>query len=148
MGTRFQGTEEEIRALNAFIALCRTHETFMSKVVRGADATGLTISQIWVMDALIHVGPMNQRELGKKLLKSSGNITMVVDNLERMGLVERNRNPQDRRSMVVSLTKKGRKKVLDEFPEYVTRIKKKMDILSPEELETLFQLLRKLGTSI
>ena len=46
---------------------------------------------------LLHLGPMHQRELGRKLLKSSGNITLVVDNLEKRGLVRREREREDRR---------------------------------------------------
>ncbi len=47
---------------------------------------GLTESQFGVLDSLFHLGPMKQKEIGKKILKSGGNITMVINNLEKRGI--------------------------------------------------------------
>jgi CDP-glucose 4,6-dehydratase len=44
---------------------------------------------------------MSQSEIGAKLLKSSGNVTLVVDNLEKRGLVRRERDSDDRRVVTV-----------------------------------------------
>ena len=40
---------------------------------------------------LLHLGPLSQTELCRKLLRTSGNLTMVVDHLEKRGLVSRRR---------------------------------------------------------
>jgi len=42
-------------------------------------------------------GPLSQKDLGKKLLRSSGNMTMVIDNLEKRKFVGRKRGIKDRR---------------------------------------------------
>ncbi len=58
------------------------------------------------LDALDHLerhGPLTQRELGEKLLLTSGAVTMVVDRLELRGLATRRPNPADRRSALVEL---------------------------------------------
>ena len=46
---------------------------------------GLTESQIGVLEALAHLGPLTQGELCRKILRSGSNVTTVVDNLERDG---------------------------------------------------------------
>ena len=58
---------------------------------------GLPLSQFGVLEALWHLGPLCQRDLGLKIRKSSGNMTMVVDNLEKRALVDRRKNADDRR---------------------------------------------------
>ena len=67
----------------------------------------LTLSQFSVLEALYHLGPLGQRLLAKKVLRSSGNLTLVIDNLERDGLVRRERGTRDRRMVTVHLTEHG-----------------------------------------
>ena len=52
--------------------------------------------------------PECQSELGTKILKSSGNMTMVIDSLEKRGLVDRRSAAEDRRSPEANLRAKGR----------------------------------------
>ncbi|HEU4753262.1 MAG TPA: MarR family transcriptional regulator, partial [Armatimonadota bacterium] len=107
MPTRYQGSEEEVRALDAWIKLLRCTESLVGRQSARLAEQGLTVSQFGALEALLHLGPLCQRELGEKLLKSSGNITMVVDNLERRGLVRRERSAEDRRYITVHLTPEG-----------------------------------------
>lgn len=105
----------------------------------------LTVSQFGVLEALLHLGPMCQRELGQKILKSSGNITMVVDNLEKQGLVIRQRDGEDRRFVTVHLTEEGSRLIGEIFPRHVAAIVEEMSILTAVEQEELGHLCRKLG---
>lgn len=50
-----------------------------------------------VRHALVHLGPFSQRELGEKIFKTSGNITMVVDDLERSRMIRRGQYVHDPR---------------------------------------------------
>jgi MarR family 2-MHQ and catechol resistance regulon transcriptional repressor len=109
------------------------------------DAHGLTPSQFGALESLHHLGPMSQKELGRKLLKSSGNITMVVDNLEKRHLVRRERCREDRRVVTVSLTEEGRRLIAGILPGHVQEIARRMAALSPAELEELRRLCRVLG---
>ena len=75
MGTHFNGTEREVRALDAYIKLLRATESVVARLSHQLrDENGLTVSQFGALEALLHLGPMSQRDLGTKLLKSSGNI--------------------------------------------------------------------------
>lgn len=145
MPTRYKGPLPEVRALNCYIKLTRASER-LAAVLRGPLAReGLTTGQLGVLEALLHIGPMNERELGRKLLRSGGNITVVVDNLERRSLVRRERNPKDRRSVTVSLTPEGLRRIREVFPGHATRIAAAFGVLSPEEQRELGRLCRKLG---
>lgn len=145
MGTHYPGTPEEHSALSTFINLVRATDSLHSRLAPTISETGLTDSQFGILEALLHLGPLCQRELGKKILKSSGNITMVVDNLEKQGLVERQRNRDDRRFITVHLTQKGNALIGELFPRHVANLCTQMNILSPSEQDTLRALCRKLG---
>lgn len=145
MGTHYNGTVEEKDALNAFIALMRAGNSVMGRLLPLLAKQGLTATQFGVLEALYFLGPMCQRELGKKNLKSSGNITLVVDNLEKRGLIRRERAFSDRRYIVVRLTEKGKKQVEEIFPQHVQNVVKVMGILTPEEQRELRRLCRIVG---
>ena len=54
-------------------------------LTRQIGSADLTMGQFGVLEALLHLGPMCQQELGAKLLRSGSNITIVIDNLEKRG---------------------------------------------------------------
>ena len=146
MPSRYQGTARERRALAAFINLMRATNTVQSVSNRHVEAHGLTPSQFAVLEALHHVGPLCLSDLAKKILRTSGNLTMVVDNLEKLGHVKRVRSPEDRRYIGVEITDAGRKLIASVFPEHAARITEVMSRLSAGEQDTLRHLCRKLGT--
>ncbi len=91
---------------------------------------------------------MCQSEIGKKILRSSGNITLVIDNLEKHGYVRREREDGDRRRVSVQLTKEGRALIERIFPMHAGLITSALSALSPEEQEELGRLCKKLGRSL
>ena len=144
MGTRHRGSIEEIHALNAFIKLQRAAESVSTRVHAVLPA-GLTITQFGVLESLYHIGPLCQGELAEKLLRSGGNLTLVVDNLEKAGYVLRERDPADRRFVVVKLTDRGTKFITELFPKIVQNVTREMSILSSTELLDLSRLCKKIG---
>jgi MarR family transcriptional regulator, 2-MHQ and catechol-resistance regulon repressor len=145
MGTRYVGTKEETRALNAFIKLVRSALSVSGRVESSFSEIGLSVSQFGALEALYHLGPLYQKDLASKILKSNGNITMVVDNLEKQGLVERVRDEQDRRHYSVRITAKGSALITSFFPGHVRRIVKEMSVLTKGEQDELARLCRKVG---
>jgi MarR family 2-MHQ and catechol resistance regulon transcriptional repressor len=143
--THFQGPKETKRALNAFINLERASNSLLARISVQLDAQGLTAGQFGILEALLHLGPMCQRTLGEKLLRSGGNITLVIDNLEKHGLVRRERQTDDRRMIVVHLTANGLRLIKRVFPEHAKAITREMSRLQPNEQEDLRRLCRKLG---
>lgn len=138
-------TEAEARALGTYIKLLRAAESLAGRVHRHLNREHLSVTQFGALEALYHLGPLVQRELATKLLKSARNVTMVVDNLEKRGLVRRERDSADRRYSHVHMTEEGRRLFVKVFPRHVAGILKEMQALSEEELEELGRLCRKLG---
>jgi MarR family transcriptional regulator, 2-MHQ and catechol-resistance regulon repressor len=147
MPTHYKGQPEVERALSAFINFVRAGDSVMARLNNQIEMGGLTHGQFSVMEALFHLGPLNQCDLARKLLRSGGNLTVVIDNLEKHGLVRRERQEQDRRMVIVRLTPQGRRLIAGIFPQHAKAITAEMSRLSPEEQETLRVLCRKLGTA-
>ena len=145
MPTRYRGTQEEKRALDAYIKLQRASETVLTHTTRHLAGHGLSTSQFGILEALYHLGTLSQRDLAEKLLKSTGNISIVLKSLEKRGLVSRTRDPDDNRYMQVCLTDAGRERLLGVLGEHVRGIVEEMSALSPTEQEELARLCRKLG---
>ncbi len=144
MGTRHRGSIEEINALNTFIKLQRAAESVSARV-HALLPEGLTVTQFGVLESLHHIGPLCQGELAEKLLRSGGNLTLVVDNLEKAGLVVRERDPADRRFVVVKLTPKGSAFIAEICPRVAANITREMNRLSSTELLDLGRLCKKVG---
>ena len=145
MATKYKGSVKERNALNAFISLNRAVETVRMNINKNFQHNGLTESQFGVLEALLHLGPLCQKDIAEKLLVSSGNITMVIDNLEKRKLVKRNRSENDRRYIHIELTKSGKNLIQSIFPDHVDSIVKEFSILTAEEQKTLRNLTKKLG---
>lgn len=148
MPTHYKGTEKEVRALNAYIKLLRVYESVMGKIMKMMTGENLTPSQFGVLEALYHLGPMSQVEIGKKILKSAGNITLVIDKLEKKALVKRERIKDDRRAYRVCLTQKAEELIKEYFPKHLQEIMRVMSVLTDPEQEQFASLCKKLGTSI
>ncbi|TVQ04418.1 MAG: MarR family transcriptional regulator [Balneolaceae bacterium] len=145
MGTHYSGTESEKNTLNAFITLMRASETLNNRLNRHLSDADLTVSQFGTLEVLHHLGPLNQRTIGEKLLKSGGNITMVIDNLEKNSYVKRKKDPEDRRAVLIHLTPKGKKFIEEFFPKHLEKIKQEFSVLSESEKKTLALICKKLG---
>ncbi|HYW35627.1 MAG TPA: MarR family transcriptional regulator [Balneolaceae bacterium] len=145
MGTHYRGTKEDRLTLDAFIKLTRASESLNRRLNQHLAEADLTVSQFGVLEAIYHLGPLNQKALCDKLLKTGGNITMVVDNLEKCHLVERQQNPDDRRSMLVHLTSRGEDFISSFFPEHLENIRQEFADLSSEEKKELARICKKLG---
>jgi MarR family 2-MHQ and catechol resistance regulon transcriptional repressor len=145
MGTHYAGTIEERRALDTYIKLSRAAESVMQRINAHLRDYDLTISQFGSMEALYHLGPMQLGELGTKILKSSGNMTLVVDNLVNRGLVYRQRRQDDRRCVDIHLTEAGTTLVQSIMQPHVGKVVQALNVLSAAEQEQLAALCRTLG---
>jgi MarR family 2-MHQ and catechol resistance regulon transcriptional repressor len=146
MPTHYQGPPNEIAALDAYIKLMRATESVTSRVNETLPV-GLTVTQFGVLEALFHLGPLCPSQLADKLLKSSANLTLVIANLEKAGLIHRARQPDDLRFITITLTPRGRRLITGLFPQVASRIALEFSVLSDSEKSQLCQLAKKLGLS-
>ena len=145
MPTHFTGSRAEMRTLNTFIKLTRCTNSVLARLAERGTVGDLTYSQFAVLEALYHLGHMTQGEISLKVLKSGSNMTTVIDNLERDGLVRRERDEKDRRVIHVHLTEAGTSKVEALLPGHVAALVEEFGILSANEQQSLGDLCRKLG---
>ena len=147
--TEDTGTEEPRRlddpALRSWIVLARAYHTIARAVSRDATRFGLTIGQFAVLDALYHRGPLPLGRIGSLLLVTAGNVTYVVDQLEKRGLVRRERRHDDRRVVYAALTQKGRALIDEIFPSHAAFVGTLFGVLQPAEQTELRRLLKTLG---
>lgn len=135
-------------ALSTWVKLARAYSSFWKKSAENILTFGLTEPQFSVLECLGHLGPMTIGILTSKQLVTGGNMTLVVDNLTKEGLVERIYGQKDRRTIMVQLTDKGQKIFDSIFILHAKRIAEVASVLTDKELEDLGKLLKKLGTSI
>ncbi|MDD5369445.1 MAG: MarR family transcriptional regulator [Anaerolineaceae bacterium] len=146
MPTHYTGDPQNTLALDTFIKFTRASNMLESRLFGSAALEGLTPSQFGVLETLYHLGPLCQGALSAKQLKSTGNITLVLDNLEKRGLVVRERETFDRRMVTICLTPAGEQLIQLVFPRMVEAISHEFGVLSPEEQATLGSLSKILGT--
>ncbi|HSB53405.1 MAG TPA: MarR family transcriptional regulator [Gemmatimonadales bacterium] len=135
-----------VLALSTFVKLRRSVNGLGARLngPLGKDH-GLTETQFGVLEALYHLGPMPQARLCEKLLVSGSNLTTVIDNLERGGLVRRDPNPEDRRAYLIRLSDAGKSLIARAFPEHAVRVRALLGVLTQVEQRELGRLCRKLG---
>jgi len=103
-------------------------------------------SDFAVLEALLHKGPLPVNEIGKKVLLTSGSITVAVDRLETKELVERRPHGTDRRARMVHLTKEGRKLITRAYSDHAGDMERlESASLTRAERKTLISLLKKIG---
>lgn len=137
-----------ILALDTFVKLMRCTETVKYQVHQHLMKVGITESQLAVLEVIYHKGSMNQQLIGHKILKSKSNLTTVLENLEKSGLIARELSPKDRRNRLVSLTEKGEALISAIFPEHTDKITTVFSSLSQKEQIFLGILCKKLGQSL
>jgi MarR family transcriptional regulator, 2-MHQ and catechol-resistance regulon repressor len=131
-----------------WVKLARAFTTLNRLSADDIRSYGVTQAQFGVLEVLGHLGPMSLGELARKMLISCGNTTVIVDNLEKEGFLERTAHGKDRRVKVVQLTPKGRKFFLEIFPQHAAAMTEFIAVLSEQDQERLGMLLKKLGLAL
>ena len=131
-------------AVATFSRLSKTANLVSTEAHKHLAKHKLTTSQFGVLEALHKLGPMYQRDLAKEIVKTTGNITTVIDNLEKNDLVRREREAKDRRYFMVVLTAKGERLIKKIYPAHAKQIEQVMKRLTKAEQEKLQKICEKL----
>ena len=148
MGTHHQGSAAEVRALDALIKLVRCAESVQARVTPAVREDGISPGQFGLLEALLHLGPLEPCDLGPKLLTSRPNVVLLVDQLEERGLVRRRPVEGDRRRIRIELTSAGARTARTAFAKHVGRVVEAFVPLSAAEQEQLAALCKRLGLGI
>ncbi len=104
----------------------------------------ITFAQFTVLEALLHKGDMTIKEIIEVILSSSGNMTVVIKNLEQCQLIKRKENVNDKRSYIIVLTEKGKQLIEEVYKQHMDLIHESLLPLSEEEKKIVIDILKKL----
>jgi len=110
--------------VTAWASVLRAHAAVVPRLERELAAVGMPLS--WY-DVLLELNSAPDRrlrmtELGARAVLSRERVSRVVDELERAGLVRRERNPDDGRSLLAVVTDEGRARLRAAAPTYLAGI--------------------------
>lgn len=130
----------------AWAALLRTHAAVVPKLARALSTTGLPISWYDVLLGL-NAAPgrrLKMRELGDHAVLSREQVSRVTTELEAAGLVQRQPNPEDKRSTYAVITDEGRSRLRSAAPTYLAAIERHFARhLADDEVHTLIGALER-----
>lgn len=129
--------------LKILIALHRTVNEIDRKTNLILKDYQLSIGQFGVLEALYHKGDLSVGEVQEKILSSSGTITVIINNLEKKGLLKRLADPSDKRKCLLSISEEGKKLIAEIFPQNKAMIIDSMQNLNQSEKQELLELLKK-----
>jgi DNA-binding MarR family transcriptional regulator len=104
---------------------------------------GLSGMRMGALAMVERAGPMSQQELGEYLRKDRTSVVAIVDELEGEGLVERRRNPEDRRAYALQVTERGSDWLSRARPLLEERDEELLGDLDQEERQVLRELLQR-----
>lgn len=133
--------------VHVWLVLMKAYRSLGRHAARTLEGFDLGVSDFAVLELILHKGPQNVNEIGRRVELTSGSITSAVDRLETRGLVVRRPHPTDRRGRVVHLTPQGTAEITRIFALHRTAMNDAASGLTKAERGALADLLKKLGTS-
>ena len=132
--------------VHVFLVLWKAASAVEAYAVNSISELQMCGSDFAVLEALLHKGPLPINEIGKKVLLTSGSITVAVDRLESKGFVERRASGTDRRARIVHLTKAGKELITRIYADHASDMEQLASAsLNRAERDTLIRLLKKIG---
>ena len=131
------------KSMKTVVRLERTSLKINSLTVNYLSKHKLTFNQFKVLEVLYHLGDLNIGSITKLTMSTPGNTTVVVRNLKRDEWITSIKDPNDSRASILSITHKGKEIIEEVFPNHASNLTKAMEVLSDDELNTLYELLNK-----
>jgi DNA-binding MarR family transcriptional regulator len=141
-------TEDVHLPVSVWLRLMKCHNIIARELRKQVERDGLiTLPQFDVLVQLSRQGEgLSFVELSRKLLVTSGNLTGIIDRLERDSFVAREPDASDRRVVRIRLTEKGSELIARLVPEHVKQIESVFGHIPAKDLRQLRLLLGKLRT--
>jgi MarR family transcriptional regulator, 2-MHQ and catechol-resistance regulon repressor len=132
-------------ALHTWLIMLKSWQSIGRYLRPTMSAEGLGESDFRVLEVLLHKGPMPVNAIGPKVDLNPGSVSVAVDRLYKKGFVSRVECSSDRRIRTVALTEKGREMFVPLFRRHAALIKRAFQDVSPEEMQQLEGVLKKIG---
>lgn len=129
--------------MGTFMLLAHTGQRLHHQIEAKGGFGDLTTSQFYSLMVLDDLGSLPLSKISEHIRRSPGNMTLVIDNLEKEELVERQRSTEDRRVIMIAITEQGRERIGKAKKSHRVAIEKEMAVLTEEEIEQLRNILLK-----
>lgn len=140
--------ETSFREVMLWVRLAMTFNVLYHEIKTELSKEKLTVPQLDIISCLDRSKGLPLSELAERLLVTGGNITGIIDRLEKGGYVYRERDKKDRRIVRALLTEKGFDLYKSFLPRYKEVMHKINSVLTTEERKELQRLLKKLSQGI
>ena len=131
------------KSMAVYISMSRVINTLRRENNKLILKHNLTLGQFAVMEALYSKGRLSTGEVMEKILSTSGNIPVIVKNLEKDGFITRKQDEADKRRFILDLTDKG-KYLMDEIvPENLKFMDELISLWDDEDKKELIILMNK-----
>lgn len=137
--------EQDLSGMHLWLLLWKASRAVEAHSARSIARFDMGVSDFGVLEALLHKGPLTVKQLGEKVLLTSGSMTAAVDRLIKRGLVTRCDDENDRRARIISLTEKGKETISEAFTQHRMAMESAVGNFSQQERVELLPLLRRLG---
>ncbi len=139
--------ETDQKNLKLFLILNRCAQSVNKNIHPIFKKAKITEAQFNVLELLYHKGDMRIKSIIEKTFSSGGTMTVIIDNLEKEGLIIRKQDPNDRRASLICLEEKGKDLIEEIFGKHTKNLDNILKILEEDEKDNLIHLLKKLGKS-
>jgi len=142
--------DEEAGADRPGFLLARHGQVMNTRLRQALSVSGLSPRHAGVLARLAHAGPTSQQDLIDALAVDASALVTILNDLERDGLLERRRDPADRRRHIVEITATGRKTSCAVESAIADAEREAFGDLDADEIEQLQSLLARVrirGTS-
>ena len=136
--------ERTDKSMQTWIQIVRSFSKIRAKELKYINTSGLSMNQFEILEVLYHRGDLSIGSITKLIESTPGNVTVVVKNLTRDGLVQTLPSLEDSRMRIVNITEAGKTLIGGMFDQHAANLKSYFDVFSDEELVILYDLLRKL----
>lgn len=99
-----------------FFLIAGIHITTKRVFEKELKEHGLTFAQFGTLVALSRKSEISQKELSDMLDTDTTNIMVICEGLEKKGFIKRSPNPEDRRAYLLTVTPRGRARLLKTMP--------------------------------
>lgn len=140
-------SEADISRVEACIVWFRKVSEAYQALEENLNQFGLSSARFGILSMLLNGGEdgVAPSELADEGGVTRATVTGLLDGLEKDGLVERIKHPDDRRMLRVHLTEKGRQLVVATLPAHFGRMAALLGELNEQELQQLMGLMDKVG---
>jgi len=136
----------DAQALEGYVALMSTAAEFTNEASKKLAVYGLADARAHILAALLNHEPaeLTHSELSELMGVTKGNITGLINGLEKSGYVKRGDRDSDRRVMPIALTGSGRHLIEKALREYFVGVADHLKVLTRAEQKELIGLLTKI----